>query len=266
MLKNLNPETVSALVGHVQYAEAWKVDALKHQKDGNYSWVMRQLQNYKPTSILDIGTGSGQGVLELLKRNRDAKALCVEENPLCLQEALSTLKEFKPSIQYRHQYESYPDAYSTIISSERCPLTEAVCLLQGDIFLTDPILKTTITSRSYDLITLWFRGQAPYRSLQSELRYRNPVVQNERLHADLLTYVLDVARTNLKLGGLLQIVDIIAHATDRKPLQPEDIQAAPIGDLEVMSCNVRKFEPSEDGTIGNSKNISCYIAASTYRK
>src|SRR5438105_1119271 len=65
-IENAPPDQKYAVAQDI-YARSWRVTSRQHHDDGDYTWMAERLNPYKPARILDIGCGSGYGVLALFK-------------------------------------------------------------------------------------------------------------------------------------------------------------------------------------------------------
>ena len=75
------------------YAQNWRSTSETHYKAGVYEWLAEELKSFQPRRILDIGPGSGHGLVSLLKiLGDDIKIVAVDENKECLHIAQNTLK------------------------------------------------------------------------------------------------------------------------------------------------------------------------------
>lgn len=63
-----------------KYAHEWEQSAQHFSKQGDYDWLAKQLSEY-PT-VLELGCGTGQSTIALLKQNH--KVIAVDKNPDCL--------------------------------------------------------------------------------------------------------------------------------------------------------------------------------------
>src|SRR6478736_4934823 len=66
-----------------QYRDYWQHNTRHMESQGCYDWMAGQLDALQPRKILDVGCGTGSGVLALLKRFSPA-IIALEENADCL--------------------------------------------------------------------------------------------------------------------------------------------------------------------------------------
>ena len=78
------------------YASNWRVTAELQYKRGDYAWMAQQLGPYQVRRILDVGCGSGHGILSMLEElGPDLRIVALDENPFCLAMAREALRAAK---------------------------------------------------------------------------------------------------------------------------------------------------------------------------
>ncbi|MCI1577672.1 MAG: class I SAM-dependent methyltransferase [Clostridium beijerinckii] len=70
------------------YSNQWKKSSDYFYNNGSYSWMSNKIKKYH--IILEIGSGTGQGTLSLLKNGH--KVISIEKNNFCIEKAKSLLK------------------------------------------------------------------------------------------------------------------------------------------------------------------------------
>jgi tRNA A58 N-methylase Trm61 len=69
-----------------RYAEQWAITSAMHERNGDYAWAAEMLLKHagstlnRGSPILDIGTGNGIGVTEILRVVPSAQFLCIEND------------------------------------------------------------------------------------------------------------------------------------------------------------------------------------------
>ena len=120
-----------------KYANDWNCSAEYFSEHNNYKHLAVQIAPYK--AVLEIGCGTGQSTLALLKEGHSVIAL--EQNPYCISKASDLILTSK-----------YP------IKSSPCELTEnSVCFIEGDV--TDEAnIDRLLSNVNVDIVICWNIG------------------------------------------------------------------------------------------------------------
>ncbi|MBQ3252651.1 MAG: class I SAM-dependent methyltransferase [Oscillospiraceae bacterium] len=125
-----------------KYAQEWKESAQHFFIQGDYDWLAMQLNGY--STILELGCGTGQSTIALLKQNH--KVIAVDKNPDCLDIAETLL-------------------YSSSISpAQKTNLLEFVEVDYAD----DNFVSSFLPNHNFDIITCWNVGTAGNANVVAE--------------------------------------------------------------------------------------------------
>ncbi len=101
------------------YCGQWQHTSDHLRGQGCYDWMAEQLNELRPRKILDIGCGSGNGLLALISRFEPLTLVSLEENEGCVDTTVETLKETGQQLHSHHRlnYEQRtPDSYDVSCS------------------------------------------------------------------------------------------------------------------------------------------------------
>lgn len=188
------------------YARRWNEKNAEHlEKSCYYDWMGKFLDDY--SLILEIGTGSGQSTVSLLRKGHSI--VSVDENPSCLEIAERNINDagFKVTRQPRGiispQYYGYNVKYR---QPEGKIIDGGALLLEGDIN-NDLLLHDWLDrNKPFDAVICWLIGT--HRSRQSnKIIINSPVRDNGDYRLFVQNEVYEIADKVLRKDGILQIVD-----------------------------------------------------------
>ena len=241
---------------HAVYARNWTSISRSHFRNGVYDWMASLLKEQAPRRVLDIGCGSGHGLVAMHQVLGGAldEMVAIDENRECLRVAGNTLRgklgvhadvvtRMSVSVQgggYVHRAQPL-----TIDSKRPCVLIEAdVC--------NDPYLRPALQSMGpFDAVTVWLTGVHMLR--QDNVEIPRHAVRSEGDHREYVqskSYAL--ADAVLKPGGVMQVCDRIVstHADGIKvKLKSHHERLSSATSMRIESMAHRNYEEPETGKI-----------------
>jgi len=230
----------------VAYQEHWRNNAAFFQEQGCYDWMAGQLAAIRPKKVLDLGCGTGEGIIALRKAF-SCQVIGIDENESCLTQATERLKASNEyvSLAIRFEYKHTSNGLH-FIRMKKSPIeaSSVITLVQGDPLLDDPGLVAFLSSQSpFDAMIVWLIGSYNFRqscASLSPLRISTP--GDYRLRVQNRCY--ELAGRFLRSGGLLQVVDrgeeFTSEALMRDHLDGHKDQAS-VTDLEVLEVQSRPY-------------------------
>ncbi|MBK9211495.1 MAG: methyltransferase domain-containing protein [Saprospiraceae bacterium] len=120
----------------IKYAELWKSSARHFEVNGLYDWMCKFIRKYP--KVVEIGCGTGQGTLALLKAGH--KVISIDTNEFCIEETKRKIVEMGYTVE---------TSLNKIESSD-------LVIIRGDI--TDDILCNKLSKIQPDLFLCWNIG------------------------------------------------------------------------------------------------------------
>jgi len=249
------------------YATKWAISAGHLDQQGCYEWIAARLKDVNPKLILDIGTGTGEGIAALLKRF-DCEIISIDENRVCLQRAFERLRDSGVDTELisRLRFVPVSDGMHQLgVEHGKIQRRAKVTLIEGDLLAEDDELKQFLGKAGpFDAMTVWLIGSHQARNDCINLKPLNIRSAGEyRLRVQNRSYVL--ANEVLRKGGVLQVVDR-GEVPEQEFLREDTLrshreQAGPT-QLEVFEHDFVEYtEPASDSgvkmeaTIGTSGRI-----------
>jgi SAM-dependent methyltransferase len=234
-----------------EYCENWAINAAHIEKQGCYDWMATQLTALGPNRVLDIGCGTGEGLLALTK-HFSPQIVCIEENSDCIHETECALNKRNISTEsvIRLGYQELPDGtHFLVVDLEPILASSTITLIHGDILSDDPQLVRFVASqKKFDAVTLWlagtFRWRKTCRSI-ANLGINTPMDYVGRVQDKLY----EIATNVLRPGGWLHIVDRTEAPSEH--VCPDDFASgyepdASRTDLEVATITQRPYTETTD--------------------
>jgi SAM-dependent methyltransferase len=235
-----------------KYISEWHKDSNYFLEQNYYNWMANCLfENINPVKMLDIGCGSGNGIIELLKNENIENIISIEENEFCIDASIKNIEgkeiSLKKIIRNKPAFSKegmYVNEYSDIDDFE----LERVNIIQGDI-LHDQKIKEYIKRQKYDAITCWLLGT--HESIQYNFDYINAGVQDTKTFRLLVqNFLYELADIILNENGFLHIVDR-GEIPDNDETMAQYFAChkdqASVTSLKVEQIKYLRYEPIEDG-------------------
>jgi SAM-dependent methyltransferase len=239
-----------------RYRDSWQHNAATFSDQKCYSWMVDQLGRYSPKRILDIGCGTGEGIIALLDSGVD-QIISLEENFDCIVTTAEKLKaqsrtaKIIPRLGY---IEDEDGRHHLTVNNE--PVLEGdglVSLIHADLLVLqgDASLSTYFRDApKFDAVTIWLSGTYEMRRSCKSLdfiRITNP--REYVLHVQNRVY--ELADSILKVGGVLQVVDrglVLESDTLKEMLLDDHRDQASVTTLEVSELDFMIYnEPQKKG-------------------
>ena len=230
------------------YAANWRTTAEHHYRERSYHWLAEQLKPFNVRRLLDVGCGSGHGLLGLFETlDPLRRVIALDENLDCLRTTAATLAEQRPGqieLAMRMASRATPAGYEHIAGPIPGPFTKAVTLLESDV-CNDPYLGPALLADGpFDAVTIWLTGV-------HMLRQQNVQSIARRIHSDsahrlyVQNAVYRLADQVLRPGGVLQVADR-GEAPDSPALREEWLRGhreqASITSLKVQALAFRPYK------------------------
>ena len=167
------------------YARSWRVTSRQHDNDGDYVWMAHRLTPYRPTRVLDIGCGSGYGVLALFKTGSpDLRVVSIDENPECVANANELLSKEKISVEVVRRLESNltPTGFENLTRDFDAAFSSQCTLIEGDIVDDEPLETKLRSLQKFDAVTIWCVGT---HMMRREHRWSKKNKNSQRWHTSV---------------------------------------------------------------------------------
>ncbi len=200
------------------YARDWVETSKNHKSDGIYNWGAVNLEKYQPRRILDIGCGSGDGLVALIETfGNNIKIVSLDENPHCIDAAQKTLEEkgITVSVIKRGHVTVDHNGFQKHFSAFEIPESSQVTLIESDI-CHDPYLENSLRKlEPFDLITVWFIGTHTMIQLNKDIQ-SSYVKSNADYRIYVQNKAYDLGELFLRPKGILNAIDRLpAPFTDK---------------------------------------------------
>lgn len=254
------PDAGELTSDRTEYAQRWPLNADHHVGRGDYAWMADQLAELVPTRLIDVGTGTGDGLVELVRRYRPARAIGIEKNTALAKAAVRKLRGISPvgfaDIMVERAMPDQREFYTTEFTDREIATRKSVQILRTD-FLLDPYLPTRINEEvqregPFDAVTMWLSGTdiGFIRTLEV---FRLGVEDRSRYREVLQERAIIMAAAILRPGGAIQIVDRVTGSghTDLMDRYSASMAryAAALG-MEMSSIAYRPYsEPESPGAM-----------------
>lgn len=232
------------------YARNWRTTAQHHYDKGHYRWLAEQLAPYAPKRILDIGCGSGHGLVAMREvLGSDVVIVAIDENAFCLDVAAGTLRENGQQAQIvkRMTVSVGPSGFNHVAGQLSFDHDAATTLIEADVCNDSYLASALQASGSFDAVTIWLTGVHMMRQFNVHVRAKGVASDGDhRLYVQNASY--ELADSLLRPGGVLQVGDR-AHMPDSKLLEDDILRAhgeqASVTSLEVKGLTYRPYDEPE---------------------
>jgi SAM-dependent methyltransferase len=215
--------------------------------------MAEQLGELGPRKILDIGSGSGNGLLALLNRFKPTTVISLEENVDCIDTTVETLVNAGncPLAHLRLSYElDQGDKYRVFCSDAPVELEPGISIVQTDITRPDTMLVEALENEApFDAITVWLIGTDAHN-----LHSVGTTPADYRWHTQ--RRLCELADRLLRPGGWIQFVDRTAFplSEDQQRDLVEDHKALlDSSRLEFLKFSNRSYQEAGEGGIPMAK-------------
>lgn len=235
-----------------KYADRWnEKNSIHFEKNHYYDWMSKFLEGH--SLVLEVGTGTGQSTISLLKNGHSV--VSIDENPNCLIIAEKNIKQAGFEVYCQNRGIITPNYYGYNIKYRQIQnnfIDKGAFLIEGDI-VNDPLLhEWLIKKKPFDAVICWLIGTHNDRQL-------NKVIINSNVRDDgsnrlfVQNEVYETADRILKSGGILQIVD--RGENTNEPYLIQDALNAHKDQASTTSLVVESIEllPYEEPSVSGSQ-------------
>ena len=192
------------------YTKLWTPTASHYFDQGVYRWLAGQLDPIAPCRVLDVGCGTGHGLVALYQVHGPClEVVALDENLSCLKEARGRLETQGIPVDLLTRFSPRTRTpYGYVHETEPLPMaTDALCVLVESDVANDPYLEPWLEEGSpFDVVTLWFTGTHTYRQFSAASKVTG--VSNDEEHRLFVQRMVHrLAAKALRPEGVLQICD-----------------------------------------------------------
>lgn len=259
-LNERQPDAGELTSDRTEYARRWPLNADHHVGRGDYAWMADQLAEIVPTRLIDVGTGTGDGLVELVRRYRPARIIGIEKNTTLAKAAVRKVRDISPvgfaDIMVERAMPDQREFYTTEFTDREIAMRKPVQILRTD-FLLDPYLPIRINDEMqmggpFDAVTMWLSG-TDFGFIRTLEVFRLGIEDRSRYREVLQERAIIMAATILRPGGTVQIVDRVTGSGRTELMDRYTASmaryAAALG-LEISSVAYRPYsEPENTGAM-----------------
>ena len=243
----MNP--LPTLPHKTKYRGQWQHTSDHLRLQGCYEWMAEQLDELSPRKILDIGCGSGNGLLALLNRFTPTTVITLEENVDCIETTVEALVGAgnRPLAHLRLSYElDEENKYRLFCSDDPVELEPGISIVQTDVTRADSRLIEALEQEApFDAITVWLIGTDGHN-----LHSVGATPPDYRWHVQ--RRICELVDRLLRPGGWIQFVDRTAFPlTDdrQRDLVEEHQSLLESTRLKFLRFSNRSYEEAGEGGV-----------------
>ncbi len=232
-----------------KYRSQWQHTSEHLRAQGCYDWMAAQLDELGPRKILDIGCGSGNGMLALINRFQPTCLISLEENLDCIEATVEALIDAgqHPHVRQRLSYElDEANRYRLFCLDEPIELEPGLSIVQSDITRPDCRLIEALEQEApFDAITVWLIG-TDGQNLHS-VGATPPIYRRH-----IQRRISELGDQLLRPGGWIQFLDRTAFPLTRdleEELVEDHQELLESTRLRFLKCSNRSYEEAGDGGI-----------------
>jgi SAM-dependent methyltransferase len=208
-----------------------------------------QLAAYVPKSILDIGCGSGDGIMALKAACApNARIISCDDNPHCLEAARAKIASCGLSVEVinrLYQRVAGDEFHEMAVAAGKLQMLQGgadVTLVQADLIWDSEFLQFLKNRTKFDAITVWLIGTY---DLKPQCLNLKPKVEGGMYRLMVQNKIYELGNEILRVGGVLQVVDrgespkeeyLIKETIDSHKEQAQGTS------LEVIGHNFKDYE------------------------
>lgn len=242
-------DPLTTLPHKTKYRGQWQHTSNHLRPQGVYEWMAEQLGELAPRKILDIGCGSGNGLLALMSRFNPQTLISLEENLDCIETTLDALVEagHHPLAHPRLSYQPVAgNKYDLRCSPGPVELDPGISIVQTDVGCNDPPLNHALMQGGpFDAITVWLVG--------TDGHYLHTISSNATDYRwQIQRRICDLAEGLLRPGGWIQFVDRAVYPlTDEQEMEQvrKHEELLEPSRLKLRSFASRPYEEAGEGGI-----------------
>ena len=254
------------------YLRNWKKDSDHFLEKGYYKWMAEELWKYvNPKTLLDIGCGNGNAIIQLLKSFPSLeKVIAIEINAKCIEKTKNNLEKSGYEVEViKRNHPKCEDKNKGLFKNvfddiDDLKLTSKITIIEGDMHNDDNLYDFLSKNLKVDAVTCWLIGinHSIQRNIDFTFKYECSdsnyrfLVQNK---------VYEIADLVLNSDGILQIVDRIPCAAigeAETQIRKSHEDQASVTKLKIRGISSIPYELPKEGVAmtisGNGGNVESF--------